>query len=123
MRRSLILSLAVASLSLSGCMGALGALSGIPPAPAAVADQTRLDEQAALSIELAYQAAARLISVAVDAGLVRGDRATQIAAIDRRAYRAVLTARAAYDAGNAASYASALATARTEIAALLDQLT
>ena len=119
-RKSLAVLIAAASLSLASCAPMLAAMGGLPPSPAAAADQTRLDEQAALSVELAYQAANQAVSFAVDLGFIRGERATRLAAIDRRAYRAVLTARVAYDAGNAASYGAAVVTARAEILALLN---
>lgn len=115
----LALFIAPLALCLSGCAG-LSALTQLPPAPAAAANRTVLDEQAAISVELAYQAAARAVSLAVDLGLIRGEAAARVAELDRRAYRAVLTARAAYDAGNATSYGAAVATARAEIAAMID---
>lgn len=114
-----LLLLACLSLSLSGCGPMLSMMAGIPPAPAAVADRSVIDEQAALSVELAYQAAALALSTAADFGALTGERATRAAAIDRAAYRAVLATRAAYDAGNATSYGAAAASARTQIAALL----
>lgn len=107
------------ALSLTGCAPLLAAMGSIPASPSAVADRTPLDEQAALSVELAYQAANIAVSTAVDVGALRGPNAARVAELDRRAYRAVLTARAAYDAGNAGSYGAALATARSEIASLL----
>lgn len=112
------LIIAPLALSLCGCAG-LSALSQLPPAPVTAANQTVIDEQAAISVELAYQAAARAVSLAVDLGVLRGEAASRVAELDRRAYRAVLTARAAYDAGNATSYGAALATARAEITAMI----
>ena len=114
MRKLLILvSLALA---LPGC-ATLGGM--LPPSPAAVSDRTVLDEQAALSVELAYQAAGIAIRAATATGVVRGETATRIAELDSRAYRAVLAVRAAYDAGNAQSYGVAAENARAEIVALL----
>lgn len=114
-----LMLLACLSLSLAGCGPMLALAGGIPPAPAAVADRTVIDEQAALSVELAYQAAALAIATAADFGALNGERATRAAAIDRAAYRAVLATRAAYDAGNTTSYGAAAQSARTQIAALL----
>ena len=91
----------------------------IPPAPAAVADKTVLDEQGALAAELAYKAARIAIETGVDAGLIRGATATKIAALDAKAYAALKIVRQAYAAGNATSYASGLATARAAISDLL----
>jgi len=109
--RKLMLAAALA-VSLPGC-------ATIPTAPADLANQTKLDEQAALSIELAYQAAALAVSTAADLGVLRGANASKAAEIDRRAYSAVKSVRAAYDAGNSASYANALIFARAEVASLL----
>lgn len=115
MKRIILASLA--ALAISGC-GVLSALA-VPPAPAAVADKTIIDEQAALAVELAYQAASMAVGTAADLGVLKGESATKAAAIDRKAYRAVVAVRAAYDAGNATSYGAAAATARAEITALL----
>lgn len=115
--RNLILVLALA-VPLAGC-GLLTGIASVPPAPVAVADRTVLDEQAALSVELAYQAATVAVGAAADAGILRGDNALKAAAIDKKAYQAVLKVRAAYDAGNATGYGAALAIARTEIGSLL----
>ncbi len=105
--------------ALSGCAGMLNGIGGVPPSPAAVADRTVLDEQAALSVELAYQASSVVIRAAASVGALRGESASRVAEIDRKAYRAVLAARAAYDAGNAVNYGAAVATARAEVASLL----
>lgn len=109
----------IISLLLSGCAGLGGIVSGIPPSPSAVADQTTLDERGAIAVEIAYQAAARAVEALTDAGLIEGAAATRVAEVDRKAFAAVQAARTAYDAGNSASYAEALAKARSEIAALL----
>lgn len=106
-----------AALALAGC--GLTGLASIPSAPVAVADETVLDEQGALAVELAYKAARLAVETAVDAGQIRGERATQVAALDNQAYAAVQTARRAYRAGNATSYGAALAEARGAIADLL----
>ena len=113
---------ALAVLCLGACAG-LGAVPSLPPNPATVADQTTLDERGAIAVEIAYQAAARATEALTDAGLIEGEAATRVAQIDRRAFAAVQTARRAYDAGNATSYADALREARAEIAALLRLIT
>lgn len=109
---------ACAALALSGC--GLTGLGSVPAAPVEAADQTVLDEQAALSIELAYKAARLAIETAVDAGAIRGEQATRFAELDNRAYAAVLAARRAYRAGNAVSYGAAVAEARAAITDILD---
>jgi hypothetical protein len=102
------------ALGLTGC-----ATTTVPVAPVEVADRVGLDEQGALSAELAYKAARTAVELGVDAGVIRGERATQIAALDRKAYSALTAVRAAYRAGNAASYSAALTEARTAITTLL----
>lgn len=96
-------------LALAGCT------IGTPPvtAPAQIADRTTLDEQAALAVELAYQAAATAV-------LATGaEKRADVRAADQRAYAAVKAVRAAYDAGNAASYLAATVSARAAVASLL----
>ena len=90
-----------------------------PVSPGQVARRTVLDEQAALGVELAYKAFRTALEVAVDAGVLRGERAAQVAALDNRAYAAVQAVRAAYRAGNAASYTQAVSDARAAINAAL----
>lgn len=116
-----ILTLAAASLllSLSGCAGLMSAFSAVPASPAAVANTTVLDEQAALGVELAYKAARIAMETAVDAGILKGARATQLAAADNKAYAAIQVARRAYQAGNATDYQSGVASARLAVADLL----
>lgn len=113
--------LIAASLALCACAvpGIAPADGGLPNAPGELADATLLDEQAALSVELAYQAAGTAVRTAVDAGVLHGEAADKVAALDRQAYRAVRAVRDAYDAGNADSYAQAAIIARRHIAALL----
>lgn len=91
----------------------------VPTSPDQVADATVLDERAAIAVESAYHAAGLALEAATDAGLLRGAAAAKAARLERAAYHAVLAARAAYDAGNASSYETALAEAREAIAAAL----
>ncbi len=108
-----------ATLALCACAPAQSAIGGLPAAPVELADKTTLDEQTALGVELAYQAAAFAILTATDAGLIRGKVAETVAACDRVAHSAVTALRAAYDAGNARSYSEAAKIARKAVAALL----
>lgn len=108
----------LAPLALSGCAG-LSSLANVPATPVEAADSTVMDEQAALSIELAYKAARLAVETGVDAGVIRGERAAQLAEIDNKAFAAVQAARRAYRAGNATSYGAALAEARAAIADML----
>jgi len=94
-----------------------------PPAtPSTVAQTTILDEQVAITAELAYKAARLAAETATDAGLVKGRRATSIAAADNRAHRAVQAVRAAYRTGNATSYATAATEAQNAVTALLSAI-
>lgn len=83
------------------------------PAPVTVANHTKLDEQAALAVELAYQASAQAL-LATGAA-----KRPEVKAADNRAYAAVKAVRAAYDAGNASSYTAAVESARGAVSALL----
>lgn len=105
---------ALALAALTACN--LPDVGSVPASPGAVADKTSLDERAAFAAELAYEAFRTAAEVGVDAGLIKGERAVAIANIDSRAYQALMVARAAYEAGNAESYASALSNARAAIA-------
>lgn len=99
---------------------ALGACTTAPlPVPATVADSTILDEQAALSVELAYQAAATALLTANRAGVIPDATKPRLKAADQRAYAAVLAVRAAYRAGNATGYSAALTDARGAVTAFL----
>ena len=91
----------------------------LPPVPNAYAQKTVLDEQAALAVELAYQASALAMLGALRSGLVTGEVANRLGEADQKAYAAVQLVRAAYDTGNAASYAGALSRARELIAQTL----
>lgn len=106
-------------LALMACGGVTSAINSIPASPAAVADSSTLDEQGALAAELAYKAARVAVETGVDAGLIRGATAAKVAKLDRQAFAALGLVRKAYDAGNAASYTSALTAARAAISDLL----
>lgn len=91
----------------------------VPASPVAIADATVLDEQAALAAELAYQAAGTAVLAAKAAGLVPAGAEPCVAELDRQAYRELGRVRAAYRAGNAATYAGAMTSARGAISGLL----
>lgn len=105
--------------ALSACITPGGGISSLPASPAAAADQTVLDEQAMLAVELAYKAARTAAELAVDSGVLKGEAAARVAELDNTAFRAVALVRAAYGAGNAASYGAALTEARAAVGALL----
>ncbi len=119
MKRMGLLALAAASL-LVGCTPTTAAFDALATAataqgPSTVADRTVLDEKAAIAVEVAYQASALAILTATRAGMIEGETATKVAAADANAYQAVLLVRAAYNAGNAKSYADAAAKAVVSI--------
>jgi hypothetical protein len=87
------------------------------PTPASFAQRTAADEQVAVGIELGYKAFRMAAELGVDSGAIKGARAAQIAAVDKRAYAAVLTARKAYQTANAGDYITAARQANETIAA------
>lgn len=116
MKKRLILA-SIAALALSGC--GLQGMTTTPPPPATVADKTVLDEQALLSLELAYKAARIAVETGVDAGIIKGATATRFAALDNAAFLGLAVARQAYSAGNARSYAEAITSGRGAVTDLL----
>lgn len=102
---------------LAGCASSL---NQVPTSPAAVADQIKVDEQAALTLTLAYTGAAKAAALAIETGLVSDPIAiARIGELDDRAYVAVKAAESAYRAGNADSYAEALQEASSAVSNLL----
>lgn len=100
---------------------AAAALAACTPS-APIADNTVVDEQVGLAVELAYQAAGTAVLTAQRAGVIPASARPCIAALDRRAYGAVRVVRAAHDAGNGAALdPAALATARAAVSDLLTQ--
>lgn len=108
----LAIALCTSALPLTACS------TSIVPAPVEVSDRVVLDERIAVSVELAYKAARTAVELAVDAGLVKGERAATLAVLDRKAYTAVVAVRAAYKAGNAASYNDAVLQAQVAISSI-----
>jgi hypothetical protein len=109
-----------AALALSGC-AALGNLAGgLPPSPAAAADQTTLDEKAVTVAALAVDALAVSATHLVQAGVIEKGSPRALAVADGldRARRWVNAAAAARRAGNADSYAEALTKAGEALAAV-----
>ncbi len=84
-----------------------------------MADNTVLDEQGLIALELAYKAARLAGETLVDAGMIRGETALRIGKLDKAAFAALDVARGAYRASNAASYQAALNEGQAAIAALL----
>lgn len=101
------------SLALASCT-ALPGIGTLPP-PAAVAERTLADEQAAQGAELAYKAFRTALEIAVDTGFLKGAAAARAAELDRRAFAALGVARKAYTTANSTDYLQAVANARAAI--------
>lgn len=91
----------------------IATLSGVACAtiPAAPPDltQTTADEKALFVAEAAYFGTASAAEAAVDNGLLKGDAAAKVNEYQKRAYDALLAARAAYLLGDATTYQQKLA--------------
>jgi hypothetical protein len=81
--------------------------------PGTVAAKTALDDKAANTAEATYLAVSKLGVALVNLGAL--DK-VQFKALDRDAYGALLAVRAAYQAGNAADYATAIDRLNTAVA-------
>jgi hypothetical protein len=71
-----------------------------PSSVGSIGQNTKVDEQVGISVELAYQAASLAERTAVKARLVTPSEAAQLLPLDQQAYRAVCFTRTAYDAAN-----------------------
>lgn len=87
--------------------------------PSEISDTTKLDEQGAIGVNLAYKAFRLSVETGVEAGLIKpgSELAIKIADADNKAFAAVQAVDAAYRAGNSQSYADAVARANAAIAA------
>lgn len=101
-----LILVAMASMSLASC-GLPTLITGVPPAPVAVANQTILDEKVGIAVETAYKAWRLAVELAVDTNLLKGEKAARVAEIDQKMFEATLLVQAAYKVGNANQYASA----------------
>lgn len=122
-----LIALACLSLSLSGCALLPALMGGVPTSPAAVANQTVLDEKVGIAVESMYTATARAGALAFRAGLVEPssnpavqsddfcpkvlarlfeptDRGSSVMAVECKLRAARDATRRAYDAGNAQGY-------------------
>lgn len=114
--RVLIAFGAAAALALSACATGLPSAASPepaadPPASSGVLSITTADEKALYAAEAAYFGVAKAAEVAVDAGLLRGAPAAQVASLLERGYASLGVARSAYRAGNARSVRSAISEA------------
>ena len=68
--KKLLMAIA-ATLMLAACDPGAILSTGSLPAPAAIADQTKVDEQTGIAVTLAYTAAAKATALAIETGLVK----------------------------------------------------
>ncbi len=107
------------ALTLGACAGGISPPASIPAAPIDLADKTTLDEATVIAFDQSVTVAANLAELAIRTGAVKGDAAlNRVADASRRARAAVIALHAAYDAGNATSYAAAIRSAREAINAV-----
>jgi hypothetical protein len=89
----LLCALSVRSAACSVC-----GFSTIPTSPSSIANTTKLDEQAALTAQLAYKSWRIAVETGVNAGLIKGQLATHVAQLDNQLYSALQAVDAAYSA-------------------------
>jgi len=108
-----------AMLMLAGCnqgSDAINSNGSALPVPSNLADQTKLDETAALGFETAVAVAADLATLAVKTHAIKGTtNLERLRAAGEKARLAVASVRAAYNAGNADNYATAIEQAQVSI--------
>lgn len=104
---------AFAALALASCSAVT--TPGPLPTPSEVVDRTAMDEQAAVSVELAYKAFRTALELAVDSGVLKGERAAKAAKADQTAYNAVLVMRTAYRTANSEDYLNAARSAKIAV--------
>ena len=89
-------------------MTPLAACETIPTGPGQYAEQTKLDEQAAITVNLGYKMWRIAVETGVNSGQIKGALAGRLAELDRKLYGFVQAVDAAYAAGNAEAYAAAI---------------
>jgi hypothetical protein len=111
----IVAALAVA-ITQTACTPLAAAEQIIRGSPVEVANRTKVDEQAGITVTLAYTAAAKAAALSIEVGLVK-DPATikRIGVLDQQAYAAVLAVRQAYLAANASGYLAALSQANAAL--------
>jgi hypothetical protein len=93
---------------LTACTG-LGTLGDVTTGgPVVIANQTKVDEQLALSAELGYKAWMKGVEIGISSGYIKGSVATKVAAVDNKLYSALQTVEQAYTTGNSASILAAV---------------
>lgn len=96
---------------MKGIFLALALLSAAPlagcaaiPTPVGLASKTKVDEQVIVTAEQAYKAFRLAVTVGVQANIIHGPRAEELADIDNNLYEALQAMETAYGAGNAANF-------------------
>lgn len=107
MVKQFTIALALCATSLSGC--------AVVPAPATLANSTKVDEQSINTLELAYKTWRLAAETGINAGYIKGKLATRVAALDNQLYATLTAAESAYAGGNAADYNSAVANFNTAL--------
>lgn len=97
---------AFAAVFLTACVPTLPS-AGLPT-PSTVAEQSILDEQLGIGVELGYKLWRVAVETGVKAGEIKGEKASRVAEIDLQLYNGLLAVRSAYATGNAATYSSAV---------------
>lgn len=112
MRKHLVFIVSGLSLALAACNVPI---ASIPTSPVEVANSTTIDDSAAIAVESLNKAWLTLIDVGINAGVIKGDTATKVLAIDDRITQAITAARLAYAAGNAETFTEALRKLRAAV--------
>lgn len=90
--------------------------------PASYANTTTLDERVGIEAETAYSTFALAVDLAAKSGFVHDTTAKNLADLDNRIYTLVQIERAAYKAGNATDYNSAVSQINTLVLQGLDTI-
>jgi hypothetical protein len=104
-----LLFLALLTLPATACVNP--ALSS----PATVAESTKLDEQGAITVNLAYKMWRIAVETGVTSGQIKGPLAGKLAKLDNLLYGMVQAVDAAYAAGNSTAYLTAIANFNTAL--------
>lgn len=107
MVKHLTIALALCATSLSAC--------ATIPAPATLANSTKIDEQSINTLELAYKTWRLAVETGIHAGYIKGQLATHVAQLDDQIYSALVAAETAYTGANAADYNTAVANFNTAL--------
>lgn len=87
-------------------VGGLTGCATFPQSPVVLANSTKIDERLAISAELSYTTATKLGTALAAARLIDP---LQFKRLDNEAYSGLVIVRTAYEAGNAADYATGIA--------------